>query len=162
MKLVLIDDENYIMVRYGEFTPEQAEQFFEDAFESISLKRRMQSVYGSEAEMEAFHKAALEAIHFQRTIPEIMVRNEVQLRLMTDTLAKMGLVHGNPAAIEDWMRPYIANEIQRQANRESIFKRTTAKLSAYREQAWDWVRAQLFGGASRLSARIINHFTRKK
>ena len=92
----------------------------------------------------------------------ILVSNEVQLRLVTDTLGKMGLVHGDPSAIEDWMRPYITNEIQRQAKRENAFERANNKLSAYREQAWDWVKAALFGGMSRLFSRIINHFTRKK
>lgn len=134
-RLVIIDEELVVLEEYGEFTPEQAKVFFTEA---------------------------LDAIHFKREFPKAVIQNEVQMVLLTDTLAKMGLLHGDPNAIQDWMRPYIQNEILRQTQRRNLYQRTTEKIASYRGQVWDWIKAEIFGGISRLISRIINYFTSHK
>ena len=131
MRLVIINEQNVIVADYGDFGVDEAEAFFQDA---------------------------MSAIAFRKELPEVMLRNEIQLRMLTDTLSKMGLLHGNPDAIQEWMRPYITNEINRLNQRQSLFQRTKAKLSDYQERAWDWIKAELFAGASKIFRKIINSF----
>jgi hypothetical protein len=133
--LVIIDEELTVLEEYGEFTPKEARLFFADALQAISILRQL---------------------------PKAAIRNEVQLQLLTDTFFKMGLLHGNPDAIQEWMRPYIANELLRQSQRRNLCQRTAEKLSAYRGLWRERIKAGLFGSASRLFARIINHFTQNK
>ncbi len=131
MRLVIIDENNIIVSDYGDFTVSEADAFFHDAF------------------------AAME---FRKSFPEVMVRNEAQLHLLTDTFNKMGLLHGNPEAIEAWMRPYIKNEIERQSRRQNIFQRAKAKIGEYQDQAWDWIKSEIFGGVAKLFTKILNKF----
>lgn len=132
MRLVIYDEERNVFVAdYGAFSKEQADHFFADA---------------------------LSAIAFRKEFPKVVVQNEVQLRLLTETLAKMGLLHGNPEAIQQWMRPYISNEVQRLNRRENAFQRASNRISEYREMAWDWIKAEIFGGVSNIIRKIINHF----
>lgn len=132
MKLVIYDEErNEFVADYGAFSKEQADFFFADA---------------------------LSAIAFRKEFPKVVVQNEVQLRLLTETLAKMGLLHGNPEAIQEWMRPYISNEVLRINRRENAFQRASNLIGGYKERAWDWIKAEIFGGLSNLFSKIINHF----
>lgn len=133
--LVIIDEELTVLEEYGEFTPQEARLFFAEALQAISILRQL---------------------------PAVALRNEVQLQMLTDTFAKMGLLYGNPDAIQEWMRPYIANELLRQSQRRNLYQRTAEKLSAYRGLWRERIKAGLFGSASRLFARIINHFTQNK
>jgi hypothetical protein len=133
--LVIVDEKLTVLEEYGEFTPQEAKIFFAEA---------------------------LEAISFMRQFPAVVIRNEIQLQMLTDTFARMGLLYGNPDAIQEWMRPYIANELLRQSQRRNLYQRTVEKLSAYRGLWWDRIKAGMFAGASRLFARIINYFTQNK
>ncbi len=131
MRLVIIDENNIIIDDYGDFTVPEADAFFHDAFAAMA---------------------------FRKSFPEVMVRNEAQLHLLTDTFNKMGLLHGNPEAIEAWMRPYIKNEIERQSRRQNIFQRAKAKIGEYQDQAWDWIKSEIFGGVAKLFTKILNKF----
>ncbi len=130
MRLVILNEELTIVADYGEFTPSEANNFFADALSALELKQ---------------------------TLPEVMLRNEAQMRLLTDSLAQMGLLHQNPQALAQWMRPYILAELHRHRERTGLMQRAADKLSGYRQQAWDWIKSRLFDAASR---RLSQFFKR--
>ena len=127
MRLVILNQENRVIADYGDMTVE---------------------------EFEAFKTDALASIKFRVSFPEVCVKNELQLRMLTDTLNKMGMLHGNPEAIQDWMRPYIANELKRIADLERLNDRANGKLAQYRERFWGWVKNLFF-------EKIAKFFKRK-
>ncbi|MDF7822072.1 hypothetical protein P1X15_30935 [Runella sp. MFBS21] len=133
MRLVIIDDNLTIVEDFGEFEPDLAKAFFVDA---------------------------IAALEFQQQLPPIMVQNEVQLRLLTDTLAQMGLLHQNPQAIQLWMRPFIAEEIMRLQQRKGLLARTAHTLDAYREKVFDWLKSHAFAGVSRLLSNLLKRLSR--
>lgn len=131
MRLVILNEEMTVIADYGEFTPEQANHFFADALAALELKQ---------------------------TLPEVMLRNEAQMRLLTDTLAQMGLLHQNPQAVAQWMRPFILAELHRHRERTGLIQRAADKLSGYRQRAWDWIKSRLFDAASRRLSQFFKRF----
>ena len=127
MRLVILNEENRVVADYGNMTPN---------------------------EFEAFKADAIQSIKFRLSFPELIVKNELQLRMLTDTLNKMGMLHGHPEAIQEWMRPYIANELKRIADREKLFHKVNDKLAHYRERFRDWIKLSMRRG-------LTNFFKRK-
>lgn len=128
MRLIIIDENYQILEDFGAFTVEEAEAFFMDA---------------------------MTAIRFRKELNQVVVQNEVQMRLLMDTFNKMGLLHGNPEAIQDWMRPYISNEILRLKEEKSLFERANAKLDHYKERAWSWLKLSFFTGVTGFFKRFV-------
>ena len=131
MRLVIINEQHVIVADYGDF---------------------------GVAEAEAFFKEAISAIEFRREFPKIIIRNELQLRMLTDTLAQMGLLHGNPESIQDWMRPYITNEIKRLNRQESLCRRARIKIAYYQQKALTGIKSVIFGSVSKILSKILTLF----
>lgn len=133
MRLVILNDEMTVVADFGEFSPQEAQEFFTDA---------------------------LAALEYRKNLSEIIVRNEVQMHLLTDTLARMGLLHGHSELIQQWMRPYVAQEIQRFQERRNLMQRTADKLDTYRQKGRDWIKSQLLAGFSRLFSKLLKRLSR--
>ncbi|MDF7818106.1 hypothetical protein P1X15_10890 [Runella sp. MFBS21] len=133
MRLVIVNQEKVITYDFGEFTEEEAQAFFRDA---------------------------IQALKFRQQFPLTTIQNEVQLRLLTDTFAKMGLLNANPEAIQEWMRPYVSNEIQRLLKRENTAQKARRIIDETKGKAFDWLKMKLVDGLSKFFSKFINRFNR--